>query len=247
MDWPGTARPGAAGEERSGAARRGKALQARSGRPWRGRARQARIGKPATGGASCGKPQFSGAFIRPTFQLTQLQTNQMAKFVFRDSFRAFNDKEVTPEVVGQELQRIHEEDGTLRPQAVVNAARPEDAPLHPAFEWNDLVAGEQYRNIQARSLIKTVQIQNTEDSQPRDPVYVNVSRQDSSYEPIGKVVNTPDLFEAAFSQACGRLNAAQQAMQELQRVAKRDRRQESERYERAGVLIARAQAAVLKG
>ena len=183
----------------------------------------------------------------PHLLINPSSTNQMTAFVFRDSFRAFNDKEITPEVVGQELQRIHEEEGTLRPQAVVNAARPEDAPLHPAFEWNDLIAGEQYRNIQARSLIKTVQIESNEDSQPRDPVYVNVSRQDSAYEPIGKVVNTPDLFEAAFSQVCGRLNAAQQALQELQRIAKRERRQETDRYERAGALIARAQTTVLKG
>lgn len=171
----------------------------------------------------------------------------MTKFVFRDSFRAFNDKEVTPEVVGQELQRIHEEEGTLKPQFVVNAARPEEAPLHPAFEWNDLVAGERYREVQARSLIKTVQIQSSEDSQPRDPVYVNVSRQDSSYEPIAKVVNTPDLFEAAFSQVCGRLNAAQQALQELQRIARRERRQETDRYERAVALVARAHTTILKG
>ena len=171
----------------------------------------------------------------------------MTKFVFRDSFRAFNDKEVTPEVVGHELQRIHEQDGTLRSQAVVDAARPEEAPLHPAFEWNDFVAGEQYRNIQARSLIKTVQIQGSEDDQPRDPVYVNVSRQDSSYEPIRKVVNTPDLFEAAFSQACSHLNAAQNAMETLQRIAKRERRQETDRYERAVALVARAHTTILKG
>ena len=171
----------------------------------------------------------------------------MTQFVFRDSFRAFNYKEVTPEVVGQELKRIHEEEGTLRPQAVVNAARPEEAPLHPAFEWNDLVAGEQYRNIQARSLIKTVQIQSSEDDQPRDPVYVNVSRQDTSYEPIKKVVNTPDLFEIAFSRVCNQLHAAQQAVEDLQRIARQERRQETDRYTKVGALIARAQSTILKG
>ena len=171
----------------------------------------------------------------------------MTKFVFRDSFRAFNDKKVTPEVVGQELQRIHEKDGTLQPQAVVDAARPEDAPLHPAFEWDDFVAGEQYRNIQARSMIKTVQIESGEDSEPRDPVYVRVGRQDSFYEPIKKVVNAPDLFEAAFSQVCSQLNAAQHAMQTLQRIAKREQRQEADRYVRAGALIAQAHTTVIKG
>jgi hypothetical protein len=169
-------------------------------------------------------------------------------YTFRDSFRAFNDREITPEVAGQELQRIHEENGTLRSQSVVDAARPEEAPLHPAFEWDDPVAAEQFRNIQARSLIKTVQIVREEDDeQTAEPVYINVSRQDSAYEPVQKVVNTPDLFEAAFSQVCGRLNAAQQALQELQKLARRERREEADRYERAHALVARARSTVLKG
>jgi hypothetical protein len=169
-------------------------------------------------------------------------------YTFRDSFRAFNDRKITPEVAGQELQRIHEENGTLRSQSVVDAARPEEAPLHPAFEWDDSVAGEQFRNIQARSLIKTVQIVREEnDEEVTEPVYINVSRQDSAYEPVQKVVSTPDLFEAAFSQVCGRLNAAQQALQELQQLARRERREEADRYERAHNLVAQAQSTVLKG
>jgi hypothetical protein len=169
-------------------------------------------------------------------------------YTFRQAFRAFNDLEITPEVAGQELQRIHEEHGTLRSQSVVDAARPEEAPLHPAFEWDDSVAGEQFRNIQARSLIKTVQIVREEnDEEVTEPVYINVSRQDSAYEPVQKVVNTPDLFEAAFSQVCGRLNAAQQALQELQQLARRERRTEADRYEKAHALVARAQTVVLKG
>jgi hypothetical protein len=64
---------------------------------------------------------------------------------------------------------------------------------------------------------------------------------------VQKVVNTPDLFEAAFSQVCGRLNAAQQALQELQQLARRERRTEADRYEKAHALVARAQSVVLKG
>lgn len=171
----------------------------------------------------------------------------MTSFIFRNSFRAFNDKKITPEVVGQELERIHEVNGTLRPQFVVDAARPEEAPLHPAFEWDDFVAAEQYRNAQARSMIKTVQIIHEEsEDEVLEPVYINVSRQDSAYEPVQKVVTTPDLFEAAFSQVCGRLHAAQQAMQELQRLARHERRKEADLYERAGALIAQAHATVLE-
>ena len=117
--------------------------------------------------------------------------------VFRESFKAFNYRAITPDVAAKELERIHQDRGTLKPQDVVDEARPKEAPLHPAFEWNDFIAGEQYRNIQARSLIKVVHVERSDET---EPVYINVNRQESAYEPAVKVVNTPELFEAAFSQ-----------------------------------------------
>ena len=59
---------------------------------------------------------------------------------------------------GEELERIKQRDGTIVPAAVVDEARPEDAVLHPAFEWVDPVAAERYREIQARQLIKRVRV-----------------------------------------------------------------------------------------
>ena len=43
--------------------------------------------------------------------------------------------------------------------AVVDAGRPEDSPLHPYFEWNDYLAGERYRRMQAGALIKSVSVE----------------------------------------------------------------------------------------
>lgn len=53
-----------------------------------------------------------------------------------------------------ELRRIAEKnDGILRAQDVVKAARSEDSPLHSRFEWDDDEAAEKFRLIQARLLI----------------------------------------------------------------------------------------------
>jgi hypothetical protein len=55
----------------------------------------------------------------------------------------------------------------LKPADVVNAARPEDAPLHRYFEWDDAVAGEQYRIHQAHDYIRvTVHVLERPDQEP---------------------------------------------------------------------------------
>jgi hypothetical protein len=167
-------------------------------------------------------------------------------YSFRDSFRRFNDRAITPETAGKELARIHEEHGTLKAETVVDEARPDEAPLHPAFEWNDPVAAELYRREQARSLIKTVQVIRNDEPEP-EPVYVNVSTKDSAYEPMTKVVNTPDMFEIAFGQACARVAGAKRALAELQQVARRERRPEADRYQQAERLLGQAESVILKG
>lgn len=57
-----------------------------------------------------------------------------------------------------QLQAIHDDAGRLTPALVVEAARPDDHPLHPRFEWDDSIAGEQWRRQQAHELIQSVRI-----------------------------------------------------------------------------------------
>lgn len=52
----------------------------------------------------------------------------------------------------------YQKHGELTPQIVVDEARPETAPLHNRFEWNDVLAGEAYRRVQAAELIRSVRI-----------------------------------------------------------------------------------------
>ncbi len=46
--------------------------------------------------------------------------------------------------------------GLLRPEDVVEYARPEDSPIHDRFEWDDSVAAEAHRLAQASALIRVV-------------------------------------------------------------------------------------------
>lgn len=96
--------------------------------------------------------------------------------------------------VRQALDAVRERHGALTPQAVVNDARPDDAPLHDRFEWDDRVAGERYRVEQARELIRSVRIVFHE---PGDPIkevrgYVSVDRPHGrEYVPLEEARDDP--------------------------------------------------------
>ena len=76
------------------------------------------------------------------------------------------------------LKEIAKRDGgLLRPQAVVDAARPEDSPLHGAFCWDDTEAARLYRLDQAQRLIRRFTIEIESYGEQVDvPVFINVSR-----------------------------------------------------------------------
>lgn len=66
------------------------------------------------------------------------------------------------------LTRIYHERQRLTPKDVVDDARPPDSELHNRFEWDDSVAGEKYRLVQASELIRSVEIEYpSPDSEPR--------------------------------------------------------------------------------
>lgn len=61
------------------------------------------------------------------------------------------------QVVGEVCEKLSER-GELTPQALVDVSRPEDAPLHNEFEWDDAVAAEAYRCDQARYIIRSIEV-----------------------------------------------------------------------------------------
>lgn len=57
-----------------------------------------------------------------------------------------------------EFEKIYAEHGGLSPELIVEAARPKTHPLHGRFEWNDKIAGHEYRLIQAAEMIRSVKV-----------------------------------------------------------------------------------------
>lgn len=64
----------------------------------------------------------------------------------------------TAQAAGELMERIEKRDGFVTNQAFLDESRPEDAPTHGAFEWDDGVAAEKYRLRQATWLINSVSV-----------------------------------------------------------------------------------------
>lgn len=137
----------------------------------------------------------------------------MNNFTFKNGYRISG---ITAQIAGEELARIEQQHGELKPPTVVDEARPEDALLHPAFEWDDFTAAELHRQNQARHLIRAVQVVK-EDCQPQS-VYIHVNKT-CSYLPTETVLSRNDLYEDAYKAACSRIGEAQKALSELERLA----------------------------
>lgn len=66
---------------------------------------------------------------------------------------------VDAEAAGRALEDMVARHGFLTPRLVVEESRPETAPLHDEFEWDDAVAAEKYREEQARYIIRSVVVE----------------------------------------------------------------------------------------
>jgi hypothetical protein len=75
----------------------------------------------------------------------------MSAFTYK--FKEGSVHKVSAETAGNVCQMLSETKQGLTPKSLVDYSRSEDAPTHNEFEWNDGVAGERYREWQARKLI----------------------------------------------------------------------------------------------
>ena len=70
----------------------------------------------------------------------------------------YGNSKIDPNMVGEQFAAIEARDGKLTKKAIVDAARPEESPMHRMFEWDDAVAGELYREDQAHGYIRSLEV-----------------------------------------------------------------------------------------
>ncbi len=120
-------------------------------------------------------------------------------------------KNVNPQEVGETLESIRRDKGTLVAADVLDAAADPDSPLHAAFEWDDSAAAREHRLQQARRLITSVRIINSPTG-PATPAYVSVRTPDKgrSYTPTLETMSDDDLRARVLAEA-------RQAIESLER------------------------------
>lgn len=107
--------------------------------------------------------------------------------------------------VGKELEKIGDE---LTPEKVVEVAKDENNILHEMFEWDDTIAGEKYRKMQAGNIIRAIRVDIVEDAEEKNKkvrAFVTTKR-NSTYKPIEKVVKDIDQYALLLDKAYRELN-----------------------------------------
>ena len=116
------------------------------------------------------------------------------------------------EIVGAECERLANEN-RLTAKELVNESRPKSAPLHNEFEWNNKIAGELYREQQARHLINSVVIINERKEPQR--VFFNIEVKAPEYHSIDTILQSEDKRSALLTTALRELEAFQMKYRQL--------------------------------
>lgn len=113
------------------------------------------------------------------------------------------------------------QEGRLTAANLVDASRPEDAPLHREFEWDNDKAAEMYRQDQARLMIRNIVIINEQSEQQETTrAFVHIKEEETStYEPILVVVKDEDKLQKLYETAKRELAAFRLKYKSIQAFA----------------------------
>lgn len=131
---------------------------------------------------------------------------------------------VPAQIAGDRIESIREHLGRVHPGDLVEDARPEDAPLHPCFEWDDSVAAEKWRLDQARAVLRALVIlpSDVPDAEPvRAFIAIGSDNEPNDYMPLNVVMTDEELRRRTLRAALEDLNrvkARYQTLRELEKV-----------------------------
>lgn len=108
------------------------------------------------------------------------------------------------QAAGEMCERLAEE-GRLTAKNLVEENRPENAPLHGAFEWDNDEAAERWREHQARHIIGCLIVK----AEKKEPVraFFTIERSDPNYNHIESILESRDATESLLRTALAELEA----------------------------------------
>ena len=92
---------------------------------------------------------------------------------------------------------------------VVEKAKDENSEMHSIFEWDDSIAGEEYRKIQAGRMVRNLVIVRNDETEEKTNVryFVSTGKRDSTYTPTRLVIRNQDAYEQLLERAYAELRA----------------------------------------
>lgn len=136
-------------------------------------------------------------------------------------WRAGTRARVSAQVAGEICEQMSA-NGELTPKALVEASRPEDAPLHKAFEWDDAKAAEAYRETQAAYIIRHIEVERKDIAEPvRAFLTIPPTEEDAPhcYQSTEVILRDKDSREALLELAKRELAAFARKYQQLAELA----------------------------
>jgi hypothetical protein len=106
--------------------------------------------------------------------------------------------------IGPELARIHDRDGELRADAVVDIAKSPRSKLHRYFEWDVQKAAEKHWLATAGQLIRSIKIEviTAAGAAPREVrAFVKLDKSIRGYTPMTEVLKSSDFTAMMLSRA----------------------------------------------
>lgn len=154
--------------------------------------------------------------------LVTVSVNEPVKYLWAEHRRLG----VPAAALGAVVEEIYARDGVVTAPAVVEIARSEDHPLHPAFDWDDSSAAEKYREEQARGLLRLLVYVRVTESDPK-PIraIVHLGRPGSviaetdGYLPLTVVLSSDELRRRLLRQAQLEARSWQRRYAELSELA----------------------------
>jgi len=134
-------------------------------------------------------------------------------------FKSGTRLKVSAQAAGELCAEL-ESQGKLTPHEVVEVSRPDDAPLHSAFEWDDEIAAEKYRETQASYIIRSVEVVVEGSDKPtRAFVSLTVAENEREYREINKVLSIRSERELLLAEAKRELTAFKHKYAVLEELA----------------------------
>lgn len=127
-----------------------------------------------------------------------------------------------PEVAAKVMYDLANKD-SLDAETLVEVSKPETAPLHGEFDWNNDEAATKWRNHQARNIINALVLvpEENEPLKTKEPVraFFKITDAQKNYEPTVALISRPDTRELLLRRALSELVAFQSKYNALEELA----------------------------